>query len=161
MSEESRKRMDDLAKLISKERFPMSYQENERKIAHFISRHSYEAGMNDPDAGKEAAKKILLESREKIIQRGKYKPADFQLIDALVSEVEAVSKVEACKELLEETLGALDLSGNACGIAATFLEFHGRPSQELKNCIKIMKRHEQMALEVFYKLRAPREKASL
>ena len=50
MTEEPKKRMNQLAETISKERFPMSFHKEERKTAAFISRYSYEAGMNDPGA---------------------------------------------------------------------------------------------------------------
>lgn len=41
----------------------------------------------------------------------------------------------------------LELTGNACGLAKTFLMFHGKPSQQLDNCAEIMEKHEEMAFE--------------
>lgn len=40
---------------------------------------------------------------------------------------------------------ALEMAGNACGISTIFLEFHGKPSKQLKNCIANMLRQEEMA----------------
>lgn len=57
------------------------------------------------------------------------------------------SAFEQLQKRVEELEKALSLSGNACGVAATFLEFHGTKSKELNNCVKLMENHEKMALE--------------
>lgn len=46
---------------------------------------------------------------------------------------------------------ALDISGNACGIAPTFLAFHGNPSKQLNNCIENMRNQEATALAALEK----------
>jgi hypothetical protein len=54
-------------------------------------------------------------------------------VDILLAEIDALRE-------------DLKMAGNACGIAATFLSFHGRPSSKLNNCIEMIKNHERMAL---------------
>ncbi len=58
-----------------------------------------------------------------------------------------IPRFEFWKDKAEELERKLSLAGNACGIAATFLEFHGRPSKQLDECIKMMKYHEESALK--------------
>lgn len=41
----------------------------------------------------------------------------------------------------------VELLGAACGVASTWLAFHGLPSTQLDACIKNMKAHENRALK--------------
>jgi hypothetical protein len=87
-------------------------------------------------------------------RRGPKSSKDFE--NSLIFHKELASM--SMKELkilsshLKKSLQKLSIAGNACGIAATFMHFHGRPSRELNNCIKMMKRHERLALDFVEKM---------
>lgn len=56
-------------------------------------------------------------------------------------------EIDQLKERVAKLRRQLELTGNACGLAKTFLMFHGKPSQQLDNCAEIMEKHEEMAFE--------------
>lgn len=90
-------------------------------------------------------------------EMGRKIPKNYEIIkhsQAFMEELCGMQKEQM--DLLSEKLGiaitALESSGNANGIAATFLEFHGRETKELKNCVKMMKKHEELAQEALAKI---------
>jgi predicted dinucleotide-utilizing enzyme len=62
------------------------------------------AGMSDIDV---QLRKRLEEMKAKIIERGEFKPNDFQLIDSLLNEFDAVSECESLQAKLEIATEAL------------------------------------------------------
>lgn len=50
---------------------------------------------------KSKVREELERMRAKIIERGEYKPTDFQLIDSLLSEFDAVSELAKAREVIE------------------------------------------------------------
>lgn len=66
----------------------------------------------------------------------------------LRKQIDSANDVPELARRLKEAIAALKTAGNTCGIARTFLEFHGRPSDALKNCKGMMKVHEKRALEI-------------
>ena len=87
--------------------------------------------------------------RRFIISEMVYTSAGMEIIGA-VDKVYFIEKsaYEKLQKRVQELEEALNLSGNACGIAATFLEFHGKPGRELNNCIELMNNHEKKAMEI-------------
>lgn len=73
-------------------------------------------------------------------------------VDYIYDKLEFYSKQFGSERVRLKTLVAilrrqLELTGNACGLAKTFLMFHGKPSQQLDNCAEIMEKHEELAFE--------------
>jgi hypothetical protein len=53
-----------------------------------------------------------------------------------------------------ELVQALEMAANGLEIAATFLEFHGRPSAQLKNCTENIATHAERSREALEKWKA-------
>lgn len=96
----------DPASLASDAEVPTKMQEEIEKTLE-------EFNKAFPDPAKAPTDAVLRERLEqmkaKIIDRGAYKPTDFQLIDSLMNEFEAVGEVEK----LRETLAARDVEMHA------------------------------------------------
>lgn len=74
-----------------------------------------------------------------------------QVAQALIEAERECEKLRADLALAKE---ALEVSASANGIASTFLAFHGTPSIQLKNCVELMEKQEELALQTLAKLDA-------
>jgi hypothetical protein len=64
-----------------------------------------------------------------------------------------LSQEVACMKERDKLKRALEIAANTCGAAATFLEFHGKPSAQLDNCIRQMKQHEKLGLDILWNMK--------
>lgn len=87
------------------------------------------------------------EERQQLIKQLAIDISEYAYEDIVLALLEQQDEIYALEKQMAKIEAKLKMAGNACGVAATFLEFHGRPSNQLKNCIEMMKKHESMALD--------------